>query len=89
MKNILVASLLVSGFLVAGVSTASAHPIRDCVIEMAGDELSEGQAALVAAHGNGQADHLSTIQDNDLNLADIIRVHGFLWVATTACVVEG
>lgn len=85
MKKIVIAGLVVVGMSIAGSSAAYAGNIRDCVVEKAGEQLTEGQAALVAAHGDGEMNAVSVARDNGLNLADIARVHGFIWAAGTSC----
>ena len=85
MKKTIFASLLATGMIVAGSSGAFAGNIRDCVIEKANMQLSEGQAAFVAAHGDGKIDALSVAHDNDLNLLDVAKAHAFMWSAGTAC----
>jgi len=85
MRKIIVAGLLAAGMVFAGVGAASAGNLKDCVTEKAGAQLSEGQVALFAAYSDGKFNTLSVIREQGLDLADIIKVHGFMWSAGTTC----
>ncbi|HHG89372.1 MAG TPA: hypothetical protein ENJ90_02675 [Devosia sp.] len=85
MKKIIVAGIVAVGMSFAASGAAYAGNIRDCVVQKAGEQLTEGQAALVAAHGDGEVNAVSVARDNGLDLADIAKVHGFMWAAGTAC----
>ncbi|GEM_PF-7078495 len=85
MKKIVIAGFVAAGMMIAGTGSAFAGNIRDCVVEKANDQLTEGQAALVAAHGDGEINALSVARENGLDLADIAKVHGFMWAAGTSC----
>ncbi len=85
MKKILITGLLASSMVFSGAGSAFAGNVADCVVEKANAQLSEGQAALVAAYGDNEINSLAVIRENGLNLADIARVHGFMWAAGTSC----
>ncbi len=86
MKKIIVAGLLAASMVFAGSGAASAGNLKDCVAAKAGAQLSEGQAALFAAYHDTKINALSVIREQGLDLADLIKVHGFMWSAGTACV---
>ena len=81
MKKIVTAGFVAVGMMLAVSGPAFAGEVRDCVVDKANAQLTEGQAALVAAHGDGEMNAVSVARDNDLNLADIARGHGILLAA--------
>lgn len=89
MKKIVTAGFVAVGMMIAVSGPAFAGDVRDCVVDKANAQLTEGQAALVAAYGDGEINVVSVARDNDLNLADVARVHGFMWAAGTSCVLGG
>ena len=89
MKKIVTAGFVALGMMMAVSGPAFAGDVRDCVVDKANDQLTEGQAALVSAYGDGEINALSVARDNDLNLADVARVHGFMWAAGTSCALGG
>lgn len=88
MKKIIVAGLVASAMLVSATSIASAHTLRECMIEKAAVDLNEGQLALFKAHGDGEINILSTAVDNNMNPLDSARVHAVLWATGTACALD-
>ena len=87
-KTILI-GLMAAGILVSASGSATAGTIRDCVIEKGAMELSDGQLALLKAHGDGQINLWSTAQDNDLDVPDSVEVHRFMWSASIDCAFNG
>jgi len=85
MKKIIVAGLLATSMVFAGAGAASAGNLKDCMADKAGAQLSEGQAALFAAYSDTKFNALSVIREQGLDLADIIKVNGFMWSAGTTC----
>jgi len=85
MNKILVMSLLSAGLMVATSGSALAGSLRDCVIEKGAMELSEGQMALLKAHGDMEINILSTVKDHGLDVPDGVAVHHLMWSAGIAC----
>jgi len=88
-KKIIVTGLLALGMVFAGSGLASAGTLNDCIAGKAGTQLSQGQAALVAAYGDNKINVLAVVRKQDLDLADIVKVNVFMWSAGTACVLGG
>ncbi len=86
MKKIFVTALLASSMVFAGSGVASAGTVKDCVAKKAAVQLSHGQADLVAAYGDNKINALDVIRQQNLDLADIVKVNVFVWSAGTACV---
>ncbi|MCF6302783.1 MAG: hypothetical protein L3J13_06230, partial [Devosiaceae bacterium] len=75
--------------VVSASGCAMAGTLRDCVIDKGAMELSAGQLALLKAHGDGQINIWSTINDNHLDVPDGVEVHRFMWSASIDCVLNG
>jgi len=89
MKKLIVAGFVATGMLLSVTSIASAHTLRECMIDKAAAELTEGQLALFKAHGDGEINILSTAVDNNMNPLDSVKVHGMLWATGTSCSLGG
>lgn len=89
MKKTLFTGLLAASMLVLASGAATAGELRECVIEKAAMDLTEGQMALLEAHGDGEINILSTARDNDLTPLDAAKVHAVMWFAGASCVLGG
>ncbi|HHB82928.1 MAG TPA: hypothetical protein ENK61_05600 [Devosia sp.] len=89
MRKTVLIGLMAAGILVSASGSAMAGTLRDCVIEKGAMELSEGQLALLKAHGDGQINLWSTVKDNDLDVPDSVEVHRFMWAASIDCALNG
>ncbi len=85
MRKSALGGLLAAAMLVLATGSASAGTLRDCVIEKASAELNEAQVALLMAHGDGEINILSTLNDNHLDIGDSIKVHAAMTSAGLAC----
>lgn len=85
MNKIVVIGLLSAGLLAVTSSSAMAGSLRDCIIEKGAMELSEGQMALLNAHGDMKINILSTAKDHSLDVSDAVAVHHLMWSAGVAC----
>jgi len=89
MKKIIVAGFVATGMLLSVTSIASAHSLRECMIEKAAADLNEGQLALFKAHGDGEINILATAIDNSMNPLDSAKVHALLWATGASCSLGG
>ncbi len=89
MKKIIVAGFVATGMLLSVTSIASAHTLRECMVDKAAVELTAGQLALFKAHGDGEINILSTAVDNNMNPLDSARVHAMLWATGASCSLGG
>ncbi len=89
MKKIVVAGFVATGMLLSMTSIASAHTLRECMVEKAAVELNDAQLALFKAHGDGEINILSTALENDASPLDVARVHAMLWATGTSCALNG
>ncbi len=89
MKKSVLIGLMAVGILVSTSSSTFAGSFRDCVIEKGAMELSEGQLALLKAHGDMEINLWSTVQDHNLDVPDAVAVHRHMWGAGISCALGG
>ena len=86
MKKIILTGLLTAGLLVSTSGVTFAGSLRDCIIEKGSMELTEGQMALLRAHGDMKINILSTAKEYNLDVPDVVAVHHLMVSAGISCV---